>query len=183
VCRSPRTSASSSSRERLSPELALPELGRHERDPERAVDALLVRRLRERLERGDVLLRPCRPDELGAESLGLRDHQLDRNALDGHAQRPQGRPFDDRDDLREFLELCESRPRLRGRDDDREPLCRIHPASRVSGRDSAQGIGDPLHERPAPVQEERTSGRELRLSLQRREQLPLRLRPDPRHLA
>ena len=54
-------------RRRLAPERRLAQLGRAERDPERAVDALLVRRVRQRLERGDVLRRAGRADELGAE--------------------------------------------------------------------------------------------------------------------
>ena len=40
---------------------------RAERDPERAVDAFLVGRVRQRLERGDVLRRAGRADKLGAE--------------------------------------------------------------------------------------------------------------------
>ena len=84
-CRSPRICRELDERRRLAAERRLAKLGRAERDPERAVDALLVGRVRQRLERGDVLGRAGRADELGAEPCRLGDHELDRDALDGDA--------------------------------------------------------------------------------------------------
>ena len=66
-------------------ERRLAQLRRAPGDAERRVDARLVRRVRERLERLDVGGRAGRAQQRGAEPLGRRDDELDRDALDGHA--------------------------------------------------------------------------------------------------
>ena len=64
-------------RRRLAAEGRLAQLGRTQGDAERRVHALLVGRVRQRLERGDVRRRARRAHELGAERLGLRRHELE----------------------------------------------------------------------------------------------------------
>src|SRR5215475_14628345 len=83
-------------------------------DLQRAIDALLVPAVGQGLERLDVLLRPGRTQELGPEAARLGDDELDRNALDGDADRAPLRPFDDRDDLWKRLEALQQPLRPRG---------------------------------------------------------------------
>ena len=87
----------------------LAQLGRHEREAERGEDALFVGRVGKRLDRRDPLGRAGRADELGAEAARLGDDQLDRHALDGHAQRPALAALDDGHDLRQRLEPLQHR--------------------------------------------------------------------------
>jgi len=73
---------------RPAPELALPQLGRHERDSEHAVDALFVRRFRERLE-------PYAPvrgrlDRLGEASQDEIDRVFSLLRTQGTAGLPKG---------------------------------------------------------------------------------------------
>ena len=158
----------------------LAQLGRDERQAERGEDALLVGRVGQRLVRGDPLGRAGRADELGAQARRLGDDQLDRHALDRHAERAPVAALDDRHDLRQGLEPLQHRPVAR--DDDGEPLRRVAPAARVARRDPAERLGDRLDERPAAVQQQRSRCCGLWLSRQRRAQLALGLGPDPRHL-
>ena len=87
-----------------SPERALPQLRRAERDATRLVDAFLVGRVGKRLERFDVLLRSGCADELRAEALRRSGDEQDRHALDGDADCPPLAPVDDRHDLRQLFE-------------------------------------------------------------------------------
>ena len=123
----------------------LAQLGRDERQAERGEDALLVGRVGQRLVRGDPLRRAGRADELGAEARRLGDDQLDRHALDRHAERATIAALDDGHDLRQRLEPLEHGPVAR--DDDGEQLGGVAPASRVARRDPAERLGDRL--RPA----------------------------------
>ena len=158
----------------------LAQLGRDERQAERGEDALLVGRVGQRLVGGDPLRRAGRADELGAQARRLGDDQLDRHALDRHAQRAPVAALDDRHDLRQGFEPLQHRPVAR--DDDREPLRRVAPAARVASRDPAERLGDRLDEWPAAVQQQRCRCCGLWLLRQRRPQLALGLGPDPRHL-
>ena len=181
VCRSPRTSASSSSRggsPRNAPSAApaartgARERGRRPPRRERPGAA----------EPGHVLRRPRRPHELGAQLARFRHDELDRHALDRDAERPPRLALHDRHDLRAGLELLQHRLRLFGRHHHREPLRGIQPAARISGGNAAERLGDRLDQRTAPMEQQRPRRRLARLPRQRLEQLPLRLRPDPRHL-
>ena len=80
-------SASSTSRGGSSAERRLAQLGRAPRHAERGVERRLVGRVRQRAERVDVRAAPGRANELGAEAARLGRDQLDRNALDGDADR------------------------------------------------------------------------------------------------
>ena len=62
--------------------------GGHHGTPSAAYTRLLVGRVGQRLERRDVLGRARGPQQRGAEPLRLGDDELDRHALDRHAQRP-----------------------------------------------------------------------------------------------
>ena len=158
----------------------LAQLGRDEWQAERREDAFLVGRVRQRLVRGHPLGRAGRADELRSQAVGLGDDQLDRDALDRHAQHPPVAALDHGDNLRQRLEPLQHR-RV-ARNDDGESLRRVAPAAWVARGNAAERLGDRLDERAAAVQQQRTRGRRLWLSRQRRTQLALRLRPDPRHL-
>ena len=138
TCRSPRMSASSTS-EAARAERLLAQLGRATRDPERAVDALLVGSVRQGLERVHVRGGAGRPYELGPEALGPRDHELHGNALDGDADRPTRSTLDDRDDLRRPLEALEQRLRALP-----------HATTANSPVAPATGADRPRPRRPAP---------------------------------
>jgi hypothetical protein len=156
------------------------QLGWDEREAEPGEDAFLVGRVGQRLVRGDPLRRAGRSDELGAEARRLGDDQLDRHALDRHAQCTSVTAFDDRDDLRQRLELLQHGGVAW--DDDGQPLRGVAPAARVARGDSAKRLGDRLDERPAAVQEQRPGRGGTQLPRQCGAQLALGLGPDPRHL-
>ena len=167
---------------RLAAEAGFAQLGRHERDPERAKDALLVGRVWQRLQRGRPFGRARRPDELGAEALRRGDDELDRHAFYRDAECPALVPFDDRDDLRECLEAVEHVVRMRRPADDGESLRGIDPAARVAGRHAAQRVRDRLHERSAAVEGQRPRCCRLGLARKCGPELALGLRPDAGHL-
>ena len=75
--------------------------GGHHGTPSARVDRRLVGRVRQRLERRDVRGRARRPQQRGPEPLGLGGDELDRHALDGHADRAPLGLLDHRDDLRQ----------------------------------------------------------------------------------
>ena len=56
---------------------SLTKLGRTKGNAQAREDFGLVRGVRQRLERLDVLRRPGRPDELGSEARGRRGHERD----------------------------------------------------------------------------------------------------------
>ena len=107
---------------RIAPERSLAQLRRAPRDSERAIHGRLVGRVRQRFERDHVLGRAGRAHERGPEPLRRDDDELDRQALDRHADRPPGLPLDHGDDLRQRLEARDHRRRIGRRAHDREPL-------------------------------------------------------------
>ena len=72
----------------------------------------------------------------------LGGDQLDRHALDGHADARPLALLDDRDDLRQLGEAREHRRGIGRRADDREPLAGVAPAARVAGRLAAERVRD-----------------------------------------
>ena len=167
---------------RLTAKRRLTQLRRTERDPERAVDALLVRPVRKRPERLDVLGRAGRPQELGPEAPRLRDDDLDRNALDRHPDRAPRSPLDDRDDLRQLLESLEHRRGPRSGAHDREHLARVAPTPRVARDLAAERPGDVLAQRERTIEKKPAAGSRPFTARESGEELRLRLRPDPGHL-
>ena len=160
-------------RRRLVAKRLLAKLRRAERNPERAVDALLVACVRQRLERRHVLGRAGRTDQLRAEPGRLGDHELDRDALD---RDPVATPFgtlQHGNDRRQRSERIQHRRRFVRRGDDREPLAGVAVAARIAGRGAAERLGD-LGQQPACAVDQhparrarivgpRQSGEQLRL--------------------
>src|SRR5207302_9047079 len=85
-------------RRRVAAERQLAELGREPGKAEPAVDSLLGRRLRQRLERGDVCVRAGRANELRAEAVGPSGDELDWYPLDRDAERAALVALEHRDD-------------------------------------------------------------------------------------
>ena len=119
----------STQRRRLAAERLLAQLRRTPGHAERPVDAVLVGRVGQRLERRDVRRRAGRAHQLGPEPVGLGDDQLDRHALDRHPDRVALAALDHRDDLRQRGEA--SRAPAPGRARRRPP--RAARTSRASG--------------------------------------------------
>ena len=166
---------------RLPAKRRLAQLGRAERNPERAIHALLVPPVRERLQRLDVLRRPGRPHELGPETPRLGDDELDRNALDRHPDRPPLR----RSTIETICGSCSNRSstaRLRSGAHDREHLARVPPSPRIARDLAAERLGDATAQRERPVEEQTPPRSRPFASLEGGEELRLRLRPDPGHL-
>ena len=167
---------------RLVAEGRLAQLGRAPRHAERGVERHLVGRVRQRAERVDVRAAPGRANELGAEAARFGRDQLDRNALDGDADRAPVRALDDGDDLWQALERVERGCRVGGRDDDRELRRRVDPAPRVA-RELAAERGSDVAEQAAGLGQ-RQAASWLRLAALRQpvEHLPLGGRADPGHV-
>ena len=72
--------------------------------------------------------------------------------------------------------------RLRSRADDREHLARVPPAPRVARDLAAERLGDPLAQRARTIEQQPAARSRPLPSRESREQLRLRLRPDPGHL-
>ena len=168
-------------RRRLGAEGLLAQLGRAEGDAERAVDAFLVGRIGQRLERLDVLARAGRAQELRPEPPRLGDDELDRDALDRDARRPPLASLDDRDDLRKLLELLEQRLRIETEADDGKLLVHVAPAPRIAGDLAADPLSDSLQQGAGSVQQQAAPRARPLLPCERGDQLGLRLRPDPGH--
>ena len=132
---SPRTGSSRSS-------------GGHHGDHRARYDRRFVGRLGQRLERGHVSRRAGGAEQLGAESLGRRRDQLDRQPVDGDADRPAVVALDHADDLRQVGEAVEEssglgarRTRPRGARTSRATAARRPPSSPSErGRDVADEL-------------------------------------------
>jgi hypothetical protein len=153
----------------------LAQLRRQERDPQHAVHGFLVRRVRERLERRHVRVGAGGAQQRRPEALRLGRDELDRHALDRHADRR----LDERDDLRQRREPVD---RTRVRADDGQPLARVAPAPRVARHLAVQGGRDPAGELPGAVQREPALRRGSGVARQGVDQLRLDLRPDAGHV-
>ena len=174
-------SPSSTQRRRLAAERRLAQLGRAPRHAERGVDGRLVGRVRQRLERRDVGGRARRAHAARCRTRsGRGGDELDRHALDGHAERPPLAPLDHRDDLRQRREALQQRAGSR-------------PAQTTASRshESRQRRGSPAGSPPSAAAiaadelagaRQREPARRPRLGLarERLEQLRLGLRPDAR---
>ena len=159
----------------------LAQLGRAVGDPERAVDPLFVGSVGQRFEGGHVLGRPGGPHQLRAEALRWRDDDLDRDSLDGDADRAPLLAIDHGNDQRQALEaLQDLRGILRGADD-REVEGRVPPATRISGRLSAERLGDGLDERTRAVEQHPAARARRPFLPEPGDDLRLGLRPDAGH--
>jgi hypothetical protein len=162
----------------LSVEGLLAELRRTPRSAERSVHVLLGRRLRQRLEGGDVRGRAGRAHERGPEPLRLGDQQLDRHALDRQADSAALAPVDERDDLGQRLEAGEQRLGIGRGADDRQQFAGIAPAPRVAGRLAADRSRDACYELPGSVEQEAAPRARLGPTRERLDELRLGLRTD-----
>jgi hypothetical protein len=138
---------------RLAAERLLTQLRRAPRDTERAVDRLLVGRVRQRLERRDVLCRPGGAHERRAEPLRLGGHELDGHALDGDADRPPLGLVDHRDNLGQRREAREHVFGVGRRADHRQLLARVAPATHIAGPLAAKRGRYAAHQLPGARQE------------------------------
>ena len=167
-------------RRRLAAERLLAQLRRAPGDVERAVDRLLVGRVRQRLERRDVRGRARRAHERGPEPLRLGGDELDRHALDRHPHRAPLVLLDHRDDLGQRGEARQHGARIRRGADHRQQLAGVAPAPHVAGRLAVERGRDASDELPGAVEQEPAPRSRLGLAGERLEQLRLGLRPDAR---
>ena len=135
---------------RRAQERRLAELGRAPRQTEQRVHAFLVRRVRQRAERRDVLGRAGGAEQLRAEALGWRDDELDGDPLDGDADRAARLPLDDADDRRRGLEPLERVGRAR---DERELVDGLAPAADLARDLGVELVREPLRECARPVEQ------------------------------
>jgi hypothetical protein len=170
-------------RRRLAAKRRLAQLGRAPRDPERPIQGVLVGRVGQRLERGDVVRRSGRPHERRPEALGLGDAQLDGHALDSDAERAPLALLDDRDDLWQLREARERGRRVLSGAHDGEPLAGVAIAPRIAGDLAAQRGGDRVGELPRAREQQRALRLRRVLARQRVEQPRLDLGSDARHVA
>ena len=147
--------------------------GGHHGRPSARVDGLLVGRVRQRLERRDVRGRARRPHERGPEPLRLGDDELDRHALDRHADRAPLVLLDHRDDLGQRGEARQHGRGIRRGADHRELLAGVAPAPHVAGRLAAERGRDAADQLPGAVEEEAAPRSRLALAGERLEQLRL----------
>ena len=155
--------------------------GGHQGTPSAAIDRLLVGRVRQRLERRDVRGRARSAHERGPETLRRGGHELDRHAVDGHADGAPLVPLDHRDDLRQRGEALEHGAGIRRGADDGQPLVRVAPAPHVAGRLAVERRRDAADELQRAVEQEPAPRSRHGFAGQRLEQPRLGLRPDPRH--
>ena len=180
-CRSPRTSSSSTSAGGVPAERPLAQLGRAPRHAERRVDGCLVRCRRERAEGIDVGPAAGRAQELRPEAIGLGDDQLERDAVDGDAERAPRFPLHHGHDRGKALEPLQDRVGLVRCDDDREVERDVRPAARVSGHLAAEHRRHLLGHGAGPVEREALPGRR-RIPAQALQYLTLGVRADAGHL-
>ena len=155
--------------------------GGHQGRSERAVDRLLVGRVRQRLERRDVRGRARRAHERGPEPLRLGGDELDRHALDRHPHRAPLALLDHRDDLGQRGEARQHGARIRRGADDRQLLAGVAPPAHIAGRLAVERGRDAPDELPGAVEQQPAPRPRLGLAGERLEQPRLGLRPDPRH--
>ena len=141
-------------RRRLAAERLLAQLRRAPGQVERAVDRLLVGRVRQRLERRDVRRRARRAHERGPEPLRLGGDQLDRHALDRHPDRAPLVLLDQRDDLGQRGEARQHGARIRRGADHRQQLAGVAPPPHVAGRLAVERGRDSSDQLPGAVQQE-----------------------------
>ena len=168
-------------RRRLAAERIFAQLRRAPGEAERGVDGRLVGRVRQRLERRHVRRRARRPHEGGAEPRRLGGDELDRDALDRHADRAPLGLLHDRDDLRQRGEARQHGRGIRRRADHGKVLAGVAPAPHVAGRLAAEGGRHASDQLPGVVEEQAPLRPRLALAGERVEQLRLALGPDPRH--
>ena len=156
----------------------LAQLGRPPRDAERAEDAFLVGRVRERAQGVDPGGRARALDEGGSEPLGRGDDELDRDALDRQADHTALLGGQQRHDLRQLDEPREDGPRVGRGAHDREVLAVVAPAPRVPGHRRAERVRDGADEFASAVEQQPLPGPRLLRAGERFEQARLRLRPD-----
>ena len=137
-------------RRRLAAERRLAQLGRAPGEAERARRPPASSGASgQRLERRDVRRRAGRAHQRGAEALGRGGDELDRHALDGHADRAPLVLLDHRDDLRQRGEAREHGRRIGRGADHGELLARVAPAAHVAGRLAVERGGDRPRRAPA----------------------------------
>src|SRR5204862_4947345 len=140
-------------RRRLAAEWRLAQLGRAPGKAQCPIDGFLVRRVRQRLERGNVGRRARRADEGGPEPLRLGGNELDRHALDRDADGTPLAPLDHGDDLGQPGEPREHRTWIRRGARHREQLARVLPPPYVAGRLAVEGSRDAADKLPGAVEQ------------------------------
>ena len=166
---------------RIAVERRLAQLGRAPRQPEQRVDARprSPRRAAARATRRT----PASPSRARApfrSDCRRGDDELDRDAVDGDADRTPLRPLDDRDDRREGGEPVEHGRRIGGGADDRELVHDVAPAAHLARDLAVELVRDRHREGPRTV--DRQPAAAAALAGEAREDLPLGRRPDPRRL-
>ena len=129
-------------------------------------------------QRGDVLRRPGRAQQLGAEALPRGGDDLDGIALGRDTDDPLLVPLQHGDDLRQRVD-CSQRPLAR--DDDDEARGEIAAATRIAGRLAAERRCDLAHERTRSVQQHPAPWARRRELGEPGFDARRRLRPDPGH--
>ena len=176
-------SSSSTQRRRLAAERLLAQLRRAPGDAERPVDRV-PRRARpgSGSSAATYAAEPVARTSAVPNRSRLGDDELDRHALDRHADRAPLVLLDHRDDLRQRGEARQHRLRIRRGADHRQPLAGVAPAPHVAGRPRrrARPRSPPTSSQRAVEQQPAPRPR-LALAGERLEQLRLGLRPDARH--
>jgi hypothetical protein len=156
----------------------LAELGRQERQTERGIDALLVRGDRQLPERCEVLRAPRRVEQRRPQFARRRDDELDRYAVDGHAERACRVTLGDRHDLGQLAEPRDGALGVVAGHDHGEPVREVAPSPRVSGRVAAEALRDRLGELEGAIQGQPAARLEPR-ALERGQDLGFGRRADP----
>jgi hypothetical protein len=165
-------------RRRLAAERVLAQLGRAPREAERGVHRLLGRRVGQRAERGEIGRRAGGLDERRAEPLGRGGDELERDAVDGHAERAPLLALDHGDDLRQLGEAVEQRGRVGRHADDGQHLAGVAPAADVAGHDALERGRDALGELAGAGEQEPGARARLWVAGERGHEPRLGLRAD-----
>jgi len=165
----------------LAAERLCAQLRRTPRQVERAIDRLLVGRVRQWLQGRDVRGRARRPHERRPEPLRLGDDELDRHALDRHPHGAPISPLDQCDDLGQLGEATQQRAGIGSSADHGELLAGIAPPPGIACRLAGEGGGDASDQLPGMVEQKSLPRSRLGLAGESLEELLLRLRSDTRH--